>query len=116
MRGAGAVGAGGAAGADGNMPTSAGGGCRAGCANTNYQRKQADTKYGVGKVVTHTRVAPGAVNRLDVALVIDPTVPAAPRKQLQQAISSAAGVSRARGDTITTSVVPFAKQPGATAA
>ena len=115
LRGTGAAGASGAAGSASNIPTYAGAGA-AGGGNSNYQNTKNDTKYGVGKVVTHTKVAPGAVNRLDVALVVDPSVPAATRKQLQQAISSAAGVNRQRGDTITTSVVPFAKQPATAAA
>jgi flagellar M-ring protein FliF len=116
LRGGGAGGAGGTAGASSNIPTYAGAAAGGGGANSNYQNTKDDTKFGVGKVVTHTKVAPGAVNRLDVALVVDPSVPAATRKQLQQAISSAAGVSRQRGDTITTSVVPFAKQPASAAA
>src|SRR3954465_11503320 len=116
LQGGGAGGAGGAAGATANIPTYAGGGAGGAGGNSNYQNKKDDTKFGVGKVVTHTKVAPGAVNRLDVALVVDPSVPAATRKQLQQAISSAAGVNRQRGDTITTSVVPFAKQPASAAA
>jgi flagellar M-ring protein FliF len=115
LKGSGAAGASGASGAAANIPTYAAGAGGAG-GNSNYQRKQDNTKFGVGKVVTHTKVAPGAVNRLDVALVVDPSVPAATRKQLQQAIGSAAGVTRARGDTITTSVVPFAKQAATTAA
>jgi flagellar M-ring protein FliF len=116
LKGAGAAGASGASGAAANIPTYAAGAGGAAGANSNYQSKKDDTKFGVGKVVTHTKVAPGAVNRLDVALVVDPSVPAATRKQLQQAIGSAAGVTRARGDTITTSVVPFAKQPAGSAA
>src|SRR4051794_16101843 len=116
LQGGGAGGAGGAAGAAANIPTYAGGGSGGAGANSNYQNKKDDTKFGVGKVVTHTKVAPGAVNRLDVALVVDPTVSAATRKQLQQAISSAAGVNRHRRDTRTNSVVPFAKQPAGAAA
>src|SRR3954452_20108417 len=116
LQGGGAGGASGAAGAAANIPTYAAAGAAGAGGNSNYQNKKDDTKFGVGKVVTHTKVAPGAVNRLDVALVVDPSVPAATRKQLQQAISSAAGVNRQRGDTITTSVVPFAKQPAGAAA
>src|SRR3954452_3908617 len=115
LQGGGAGGAGGAAGAAANIPTYAGGGSGGSGANSNYQNKKDDTKFGVGKVVTHTKVAPGAVNRLDVALVVDPTVPAATRKQLQQAISSAAGINRQRGDKITTRYLPFANQPAAAA-
>jgi flagellar M-ring protein FliF len=108
-------GAGGAAGTASNVPTYAAAAGGAG-GNSNYQRTQGSTEFGVGKVVTHTKVAPGAVNRLNVALVLDPSVPAATRKQLQAAIAQASGLNTQRGDQIVTSVVPFAKQPAAAAA
>src|SRR3954447_20346250 len=114
LRGTGGAGASGAAGARSNIPTYAAGGGSAG-GNSNYQRKQGTTKFGVGKVVTHTKVAPGAVQRLDVALLVDPSVPPKTAKALQQAISSAAGINTQRGDTISLSSVPFAKQPVAAA-
>src|SRR4051812_17906995 len=114
LRGTGG-GAGGTAGSKSNIPTYAAAAGGSG-SNSNYQRKQGSTDFGVGKVVTHTRVAPGAVNRLNVALVLDPTVPVATRKQLQTAVAQAAGVNTQRGDQISTSVVPFVKQPAAAAA
>src|SRR3954451_21969123 len=116
LQGGGAAGAGGKAGAAAKSPTYAQGRGGAAGPNSNYRNTKDHTKFGVGKVVTHTKVAPGAVNRLDVALVVDPSVPAATRKQLQQAVSSAAGGIRPRGDTITTSVVPFAKDAAKPAA
>jgi flagellar M-ring protein FliF len=106
--------AGGAAGAAGNIPTYAQGGGGGG-GNSNYEREQEATKFGVGKTVTRTRVAPGAVQRLNVALMVDPSVPAATRTQLQTAIERAAGIDNERGDQIDTSVVPFVKAPAAEA-
>src|SRR5436190_1051020 len=114
LKGTGGAGASGAAGAKSNIPTYAAGAGGSG-GNSNYQRKQGTTKFGVGRVVTHTKVAPGAVQRLDVALLVDPTVPPKTAKALQQAISSAAGINTQRGDTISLSSVPFAKQPAAAA-
>ncbi|HEY3020438.1 MAG TPA: flagellar basal-body MS-ring/collar protein FliF [Solirubrobacteraceae bacterium] len=113
LRGTGSA-AGGGAGARSNIPTYAASGAGAG-GNSNYQRKQSSTDFGVGKVVTHTKVAPGAVQRLDVAVLVDPSVPPKTAKALQQAISSAAGINTQRGDTITLSSVPFAKQTATTA-
>ena len=46
-----------------------------GGANSNYQRKTENTDFGVDKTVEHTEVAPGAVNKLNVALVVDKSVP-----------------------------------------
>jgi flagellar M-ring protein FliF len=115
LKGTGGAGAGGAAGSASNIPTYAATGGGAG-GNSNYQSTKGTTTFGVGKVVTHTKVAPGAVNRQDVAVMVDPSVPPKTAKALQQAIASAAGVNTGRGDTITLSSVPFLKQPAATAA
>jgi flagellar M-ring protein FliF len=106
--------AGGAAGATSNIPTYAQGGGGGG-GESNYEREKESTKFGVGKTVTRTKVAPGAVNRLNVSLMVDPSVPAATRTQLQTAIERAAGVDTQRGDQIDTSVVPFTKVPAAKA-
>lgn len=108
------AGGGGAAGTATNLPTYAGTGA-GGSGNSNYSHKTTQTDFAVGKTVTHTQVAPGTVNKLDVALVVDPSVPPTVRTQLQQAVATAAGIQKARGDTISTSVVPFAKQTTAVA-
>src|SRR3954452_16192075 len=115
LRGTGGAKAGGAAGSASNIPTYAASGAGAG-GNSNYKSDKGSTKFGVGKIVTHTKVAPGAVQRLDVALMVDPSIPPKTAKALQQAVSSAAGINTQRGDTITTSSVPFVKQPAAAAA
>jgi flagellar M-ring protein FliF len=114
LTGTGATKAAGAAGSASNIPTYAAAGAGAG-GNSNYNSTKGSTKFGVGKIVTHTKVAPGAVQRLDVALMVDPSVPPKTAKALQQAVSSAAGINTTRGDTISLSSVPFAKQPAATA-
>lgn len=117
MRGTGGAG-GGAAGTATNIPSyaqSRGGGSTS---TSNYSHKTSNTDFGVDKTVTRTQVAPGAVNRLDVALVLDKaaatTLGAAGLRQLQAAVASAAGVQRQRGDTLAVSQVAFAKQPAAT--
>jgi flagellar M-ring protein FliF len=104
LRGGGA--GGGAAGTASNIPTYAQG---AAGANSNYRRQTEDTDFGVNKTVTRTKVAPGAVNRLDVALMIDKSVPAADVAGIQAAVAGAAGIQRGRGDTLAVSRVAFAK-------
>ncbi len=110
LNGAGAGAAGGAAGAAGNIP-SYGAGATAGGGNSKYKRKKEEAQYGVDKTVTHTQVAPGSVNRQDVALVVDKSVPPAELKQLETAVAAAAGIEPKRGDTISTSRIAFAKPP-----
>ena len=107
LEGQGAGSAGGASGTAGNIPQYASGGSGGG--DSNYDHDTNDTELGVGKTVERTRVAPGAINRQNVAVVVDKTVPPADVKALQNTLSTAAGIDPARGDTITVSQVAFAK-------
>lgn len=107
LKGAGAT-TGGTAGTGSNIPTYAAGAGGSG-ANSNYQRKTENTDFGVGKRVLRTEVAPGAVNKLNVALLVDKSVPAADFAAVKQAITSAAGIDTKRGDAIQAAQVPFAK-------
>ncbi len=81
----------------------------AGGAASNYNRKSTTRSFGVDKTVTRTKVAPGGVNRMDVALVVDKSVPKADLPAIRAAVSSAAGVVPGRGDTIAVSQIAFAK-------
>jgi flagellar M-ring protein FliF len=107
----GGAGGGGATGTAANIPSYAQG---AGGGSSKYNRKSTTKDFGVDKTVTRTKVAPGAVNRLNVALVVDKSVPKAELPAIQAAVSGAAGVLPSRGDTIAVSQVAFAK-PATTA-
>lgn len=91
-----------------------------GAASTNgsndYNHQVASTEFGVDKTVSHTVVAPGTVNKLDVALMVDSSVPAAQVAALQKSVAAMAGVSAARGDTLAVTTLAFAAPPKATAA
>jgi flagellar M-ring protein FliF len=106
-------GAGGSAGTGSNIPTysAAGGG-----GNNNYKNVTKDTTFGVSKTVSHTKVAPGTINKLGVAVLVDKSVPPATVAQLQSAVNAAAGINPKRGDTLTVTQVAFAKNPAGTAA
>src|SRR5919197_2237049 len=99
---------GGAAGAAANLPTYAQN-ATSGGGRSNYKRSTGTTDYGVDKTVTRTKVAPGAVNKLDVALLVDKSVPAAQATALKNAVAAAAGINPKRGDTITQSTIAFTK-------
>jgi flagellar M-ring protein FliF len=104
----GTAGAAGAAGTAGNVPQYAAG---APGGNSNYQNRTRDTEWGVGKVVERTKVAPGVINRQNVAIVLDKAIPPADVAALRNTLSTAAGINAARGDTITVSQVAFVKPP-----
>ncbi|MEA2156494.1 MAG: flagellar M-ring protein FliF [Solirubrobacteraceae bacterium] len=99
----------GAAGTTSNIPSYAQ--SAAGGGKSNYNRKSITNDFGVDKVVTRTKVAPGAVNRMNVALVVDKSVPKAELPALRAAVAGAAGILPARGDTLAVSQVAFAVPP-----
>ena len=109
-------GGGGAAGTAGNIPQYANG--QAGGGDSNYNHEVEESEQAVGKTVERTKVAPGTVERQNVAVVVDRDVPPADVAALEDTLSTAAGVDEARGDTISVSQVAFAKpeepeKPGA---
>ena len=108
----GAATAGGASGTAGNIPQYSAG-AAAGGSNSNYQRKTDTKKNLIPKTVTRTDVAPGAVNKLQVALVVDKAVPAADFAAIQTAVESAAGIDEKRGDVFEATQLAFAKAPAA---
>lgn len=103
----------GAAGTNANIPTyGTGGGAGS---STNYTNKKNGLGYALDKTVTKTDIAPGAVNKLQVAVVLDQTVPAAQAANLRNALAAAAGIQPARGDQLTLTQVQFADQGEAAA-
>jgi flagellar M-ring protein FliF len=100
----------GGAGTRANIPTYQAAGAAGGA--SNYEKRSAQTKFGVDKTITDSVRAPGAVNRLDVSLVLDRSL-APQRAELERAIAGAAGVQEERGDTLSVSQLTFAEQPGA---
>jgi flagellar M-ring protein FliF len=103
------AGAGGAAGAASNtVPSFAATG---GASGSNYKHKSAEVVNGVNKQVATTQVAPGSVNRLNVGVILDASVPPASVAAIKTAIASAAGITPKRGDSFSVSKVAFAKPP-----
>src|SRR5262249_17890556 len=82
--------------------------------SSNYSNKTSTTNYNVDKTVEHTNVVPGTVNKLDVALVFDKSVPATQVASLQKSVASLAGITPSRGDTLAVSTVQMAKTKATT--
>ena len=108
LKGSGST-SGGAAGTAGNLPGYAGASGAGG--DSNYNRKKDTTEFGVGKTVRDTEFAPGTVEKLNVAVVLDASVPAPVARELQKAVENAAGIDSSRGDKLSLSRVAFAKTP-----
>ncbi|HKG03931.1 MAG TPA: flagellar basal-body MS-ring/collar protein FliF [Conexibacter sp.] len=108
----GSGGAGGSAGTGANTPAYAQTGASG---RSDYRRDSADDTFGVDKTVTHTRIAPGAVNGQQVSVLLDRSVPASALPQIRAAVASAAGIDTRRGDVLTVGQVAFARPPVAAA-
>jgi flagellar M-ring protein FliF len=81
--------------------------------NSNYKHQRGQTQWGVNKKVTHRQVAPGAVNKMSVAVIVDKSVPKAEVAAVRSAVQNAAGITPQRGDKLSISQVAFAKPPAA---
>lgn len=75
--------------------------------NNNYRNLTSNTTYGVNKTVTHATIAPGAVNRQSVSVLIDRSVPASEIPALRSAVAGAVGLQPGRGDTLSFGQVAF---------
>ncbi len=109
LRGGGA-GAGGAAGTGANTPAYAQVGASG---NSNYRHVTSNDTFGVDKTITHTRIAPGAINSQQVSVLLDRSVPASAIPQIRAAIATAAGIVATRGDVLSVGQVAFARPPTA---
>ncbi len=95
---------GGAVGVDGG-PIAAGDG------ESSYERDEVLREYGVNRTTTVTTQAPGRVDKLSVAIVMDDgtaTGAAVPDPaEIEDLVAAAVGLERDRGDSVAVSAVPF---------
>ncbi|HEY3614068.1 MAG TPA: flagellar M-ring protein FliF C-terminal domain-containing protein, partial [Gaiellales bacterium] len=86
-----------------------------GNSKSQYTHQTSETTFGIDKTVKRSVVAPGTINKLDLALVVDTSVPAAQVTSLKASVAGMAGITPSRGDTFAVSRVAFAKPPKAPA-
>lgn len=73
-----------------------------------YIRTETNAEYGVPSVTTRTRQAPGRVERLSVAVLVDDAVEPSPDPaQLSSLVAAAVGIDETRGDTIVVESLTF---------
>jgi flagellar M-ring protein FliF len=75
---------------------------------STYKKEQDERTYAVGKTTEQATSAPGAVERLSVAVVLDAGAdPAITVGAVQQLVSAAAGLDAERGDVVEVSRLAF---------
>ena len=76
-----------------------------------YDRNEAIREFGVDRVVSRTVTAPGRVDQLSVAVVMDDGsqtgAPVPPLNEVQDLVSAAVGLDPDRGDSISVTAVAF---------
>ena len=98
--------AGGPAGIVGDVPSyAAGGGSSSG---GRYDRKNEQTQYAVDKTLTKRELAPGAIKRQSVAVLVDAAVPAAKLDSIRRTVEAAIGYDAARDGVVAVERMPFA--------
>ena len=89
-------------------------GAAADAEDSNYQREESVSRYGVNRVAQRTIAAPGRVQRLSVAIVMDDgsdrQVDMPARAEIEELVSAAAGLDADRGDTIAVTAAPLPAQ------
>jgi flagellar M-ring protein FliF len=79
-----------------------------GSGNSTYTTDSNTTNNSVDQTVTNTVNAPGAIDRLTVAVVVDSSVPASGNTaQIQDLVSRAVGLDTTRGDGISVAQLKF---------
>ncbi|HWH32400.1 MAG TPA: flagellar basal-body MS-ring/collar protein FliF [Egibacteraceae bacterium] len=78
---------------------------------TDYDREQASREFAVDRLLERTDAAPGGIEKLSVAIVMDDGsltgVDVPPVAEVEELVSAALGLDPARGDTLAVSTVPF---------
>ncbi len=78
--------------------------------NSNYSQTQTTNSYAIGQVNQTVKQAPGQIQRLSVAVLVDSKVKGVSLASIKSLVSAAAGLVAARGDTISVVKMPFAAQ------
>ncbi len=79
-----------------------------GASGQDYLKEERTVNNAVGKELVTEKAAPGAVERLSIAVVLDATtLGATDAARVQQIVASAAGVNADRGDVVQVDKLPF---------
>ena len=102
----------GPAGTPSNLPPGYTGGT-ANNGQSTYKNTKDDVQNGVDYTKQHTVVAPGAINKMDVALLVDKSVSAEDLAAAKTAVEGMVGLDPSRGDTLNVASMAFAKPQAA---
>ncbi|NNN14248.1 MAG: flagellar M-ring protein FliF [Acidimicrobiaceae bacterium] len=86
-----------------------------GTQTSNYAQKQSTTNYAVSQINQTVQQAPGQIQNLSVAVLLDSKIKGVPTATIKQLVSAAVGLNPARGDQISIVSLPFSQAAAAQA-
>ena len=81
-----------------------------GTSNANYEKKESTKNYEINEEKKKVIASPGAIKRLNVAVLVNDDVNATQQDSIMRSVSSAAGINQDRGDTISVEPLPFSTE------
>ena len=75
--------------------------------NANYEKKESTKNYEINEEKQKVVASPGSIKRLNVAVLVNDDVTRAQQDSIMRSVTSAAGISAERGDTISVEPLPF---------
>jgi flagellar M-ring protein FliF len=81
-----------------------------GTGTSRYSKRNTTRNYELSKVVQTVTQAPGTLQRLSVAVLLDEKLAKGQADRIQAMVATAAGLDTSRGDTISVQTMPFEEQ------
>jgi flagellar M-ring protein FliF len=81
-----------------------------GNSQSTYEKKEVTRNYEINELKEKTVVAPGAIKRLTVSVLVDGNLEKAQQDSITKAISSAVGANPARGDVVSVESLAFSTE------
>lgn len=98
---------GGPAGTESNVPGYVG---QEGNAEAAYSKKETTKNYEISEEKEHTIASPGAIKRVNVAILVKDDMTPEQQEGIRRAITSAVGIMEDRGDSISVEALPFSTE------
>lgn len=78
--------------------------------NAQYSKQQATRNYEINEENQKTIASPGALKRLNIAVLVSDRLTAEQQDSISRAVASAVGIDPDRGDTVSVEPVPFSTE------
>ena len=76
-------------------------------ANANYEKKESTKNYEINEEKQKVVASPGSIRRVNIAVLVNDDITQAQRDSIMRSVSSAVGLNRERGDTVSVEPLPF---------